>query len=237
MFTRFFIFIFASLIAVQSASAGYVLRFSTSAPVVSGVAQFSLGSSNNVELYLDATDADATALGTLGLSDASLGNPGVPDIDDYSAGVTLTNTVGNANLVSLAPNSDFDLKPSRVVGLTGAWQALSFDDSMKGTLSGSTRSILLGTFTINAGTTIGDNGFLTIDKSAFSLALNDPDINDDNDGNGFIDPNTLGGSNVFEFSAVPEPGAFALMGFAVAGGAAFLRRRKAATQPAAPAKE
>jgi len=237
MFTRFLIFIFASLVAVQSASAGYALRFSTSAPVVGGVAQFSLGSSNSVELYLDATDAEAGLLGTLGLSDASLGNPGDPDINDYSAGVTLTNTVGNAGLVSLAPNSDFDVKLSRVVGLTGAWQALSFGDSMKGTMSGSTRSILLGTFTINAGTTIGDNGVLTIDLNAFSLALNDPDIFDDNDGNGLIDPNTLGGSNVFQFSAVPEPGAFALMGFAIAGGAAFLRRRKVAARPAATEKE
>lgn len=229
MTTRFFIALIAIFAVAQPASAGYQLRFQTNASVVGGFAQFAPGSQNPVELYLDATDGDAAILAAQGLHSADMGvveDPLDPINYPFAAGSQLINITGNPSIASVASNAAlFDTRDSQVVGGNqAAWLATHFGTPVTGS-----SSLLLGSFNLVAGTTDGDAGTLRLSQDQMNISLGD------------FTQITFSGTLDFNFvsdiSAVPEPGAFALMGFAIAGGAAFLRRRKAATQSAAPAKE
>jgi hypothetical protein len=229
MTTRFFIALFALFAVTQTAFAGYQLRFQTNASVVSGVAQFAPGSPNTVELWLDATDGDAATLAAQGLLSADMGavaDPLDPITFPFVAGSQLINITGNPSIASVASNAAlFDTRGSQVVGGNqAAWLATHFGAPVTGS-----SSLLLGSFNLVAGTTNGDAGTLRLFQDQMNISLGD--------GTQITFAGNLDFNFVSDISAVPEPGAFALMGFAVAGGAAFLRRRKAATQPAAPAKE
>lgn len=230
MTIRFLIALFALLAVTQSASADYVLRFQSSAPVNgSGFAQFAAGSTNTINLFLDATGSDAATLAAQGLISADMGaieDPLDPVNFPFVAGAVLTNITGNPSIASVASNATlFDTRDSQVVGGNqAAWLATHFGTPVTGF-----NSLLLGSFSVVAGTTNGDVGTLRLFRDQMNLQLGD---------NTQI---TLSGSLDFNFvsdvSAVPEPSAFALMGFAIAGGAAVFRRRKSKVQPVAPSKE
>lgn len=229
MTIRFLIALLAIFTVAQSASAGYVLRFQTSATVNgSGVAQFFPGSTNTVKLFLDATPPDDVTLATQGLFSADMGSvedPLDPIGLPFVAGAELTNTIGNASIASVASNEDlFDTRNSQVVGGTqAAWLATQFGLPATGS-----SSLLLGSFNVVAGTSDGDAGTLSLLQNAMNIQLGDNTVIP------FL------GNLDFNFvsnAAVPEPSAFLLMGMAVTGGAAFWRRRKTRVQPETPAQE
>ena len=207
----------------RSASADYVLRFQAAVPVVSGVAQFNLNSDNVVSLYLDATGTSATDLGTNGLITANLGDPSFASLGVLTLpSVTLT---GIGTIVSAAPEAAFTDSP--IVGISGtkkeaAWTAsVGFDPSIKGTLNGATRSVLLGKFTVKSGSVFGNNGLLTIttpnfvDSTTGDFALDLPA--------GAI---AVSSGSGFAFTAVPEPTSMALVGVVGVGGLVARYRRR-----------
>lgn len=222
MTARIVLALFALCVAAQSASAGFVLRFQTSAPVTGGVAQFVPGSTNVVQLYLDDDEGAGGPLATNGLVTANLGDP--TDFDPF--GIELT---GFGTIESSTPNPLFNDAGSfgAVNGAKNraAWTAAV--DLFSGPVFGSTTpfgySVLLGSFEVKAGNYL-ESGTLT---------LNPPTGNDFTLGD-IGGTAVLPGGGSFNFTAAPEPGALALMGLAVAGGAAFLRRRKPVSQQETP---
>ena len=230
--------IFTALLMVcmvtPSTYAGFVLRFETS-PGAGDSANFGQGSTNNVNLYLVATGpSDISQLTSVGVSTANIGHPGDPD--DFNPtlvvpGVTLT---GVGTIQSSNPSTDFNTNFGGVaVGNKGAaWTASegSTGSGVFGSLIGSEYYVLLGGFSVTAGSNVGDFGTLSLVNAEVELTFHD-------------EPNftTIGvssfGNFTFTSTAVPEPSAFLLMGMAVTGGAAFMRRRKTRVQPETPVQE
>jgi hypothetical protein len=225
MITRLIVaFLFVCLVT-PSTYAGFVLRFETS-PGAGNSANFGLGTTNNnVNLYLVASDpSDINQLKADGVGTANLGSPNAP----FTAGVTLG---GIGSIQSANPNSDFDFIASAVNGTNtaAAWTASEgiAGSGVFGTDVGSEYYVLLGSFSVTAGNTFGDTGTLNLVSTELELTFNDLPLS----------PINVTSFGNFTFTAVPEPSAFLLMGMAITGGAAFMRRRKTTTQPAIPAKE
>jgi hypothetical protein len=184
-----------------------------------------LGTTNNVNLYLVASGAsDINQLKTDGVGTANLGSPDAP----FTAGVTLG---GIGSIQSANPNSDFDFIVTAVNGTNtaAAWTASEGIAGLGvfGTDVGSEYYVLLGSFSVTAGNTFGDVGTLNLVSTELDLTFNDLDLT----------PINVSSFGNFNFTAVPEPSAFLLMGMAVTGGAAFWRRRKTRVQPETPVQE
>jgi len=191
------------LAAGQSASAALIFRFETVAPLLLGVAQFDQGTSNVVNLYLDGTGVDATALSTDGLISANLGDP----TTFTPLGVTLA---GVGALTAATPNNLFDdsstIGAVDVTNQLAAWTAAVdlFSPAVFGSFNGPDYSVLLGSFTVDAGLVVG-TGSLTITPTVggdFTLG----------DGTPIAVPVS---SFNFAVTAVPEPTSTALLGMAI----------------------
>lgn len=224
MITRVALVFLMVCMVTPATFAGFVLRFETS-PGAGSNANFGAGTTNNVNLYLVATGTnDISTLSASGVGNAILGSPD----DPFEAGVNLT---GIGSIQSASPNPAFDTAVGAVNGTNtaAAWTAsegLSGSGVFGSTINGE-YYVLLGSFSITAGNNIGDSGTLSLVSDQVELTLYDDDLTS-------ITVSSFGN---FTFTAVPEPSAFLLMGMAVTGGAAFLRRRKVAVQPEATVTE
>lgn len=190
MIYRILFAIAATVFLSEVSFASYTLRFATSAPVNAGVASFTVGSSNVIQLYLDDSAANLSSFGLL------TANLGVPNLDTFVAGVTLT---GAGRITAATPNAEFVDSPFGAVngaGTEAAWTASvgPFGTAVFGTVD-SPNSVLLGTFTVNAGNVegaIGDLSILPTGSGAFTLGNGD-------------DLAGLTGNFEFTVTAVPEP--------------------------------
>jgi len=232
MIARFIIALVTVCMVAPATNAGFVLRFGTS-PTALDSANFGVGSTGNVvNLYLvaDAQGKD-DLLSKGGVGIANLGSPN----DPFVAGVTLTQfgsiQTSNPNVNAGDPLANaFDTGTGAVNGTNtaAAWTAEVNvgEQGVFGTDVGDQYFVTLGNFTVTAGNNFGETGTLSLEAGQVQLFFNDDDVTEINA--------TFG---TFNFTAVPEPSAFLLMGMAVTGGAAFWRRRKTTTQPAIPVQE
>jgi hypothetical protein len=212
--------IVVSLSGVSRAGLTYQFVYSPSASQVNAGPQ-------SIDLFLQQT-GDASGETTLHLVDVG-GQPGGLSTANFTL-------FSNGNPVSFTSATtgfvDDSLLTFASADLTTAGQVLfsqtsldpipTFANGLLGfSVSDTVSRIKIGS--VNFNLAFGETTTLSIGSTDFAL------------GNGF---NTFSITDpTLTLTAVPEPGAFLLMGITVAGGAAFLRRRKAATQPAAPAKE
>jgi hypothetical protein len=231
MIARFIIALVTVCMVAPATNAGFVLRFGTS-PTVLDSADFGVGSTGNViNLYLVADaqgKSDLLAKGGVGI--ANLGSPVAP----FSAGVTLT---GSGSIQTSNPNVDadplknaFDTGTGAVNGINAAAWTAEVNVGAQGVFGtdvGEQYFVTLGNFTVTAGNNFLDTGTLNLVAGEVHLFFNDQDVTE-------INVTSFG---KFDFTAVPEPSAFLLMGMAVTGGAAFLRRRKTRVQPETPVQE
>ena len=198
MIYRILFAIAATAFLSEVSVAAYTLRFSTSAPVNVGVASFTVGSSNVIQLYLD--DSVATGdLSNFGLITANLGDP---NIGSFAPGVTRT---GAGTITAATPSASFsDSSTIGAVngsGTEAAWTAsVGFGTPVFGTTSAFGYSVLLGTFTVDAGNVEGANGSLSVTPTSLGdFALDGYNLTTENDLAG------LGGNFSFTVTAVPEP--------------------------------
>jgi len=215
-----FLLAFIAICAVaSSASADFQLRFQTTASViggVGGVAQFSSNSVNTVSLYLDATTTDIAALQS-GLITANIGSPNPLNI---VPGVTLS---GSGTIELATPNPLFTdgstgglVDPTKTIA---AWTAsVGFDLPVTGNTTSFGYSVLLGTFDVKAGN-FGESGMLT-------LSAPDPGALVLEDGT-----SVLPSGATFNFTAVPEPSTFVLMGMGLCGAGLWRRRNRSTEKP------
>ena len=214
-----FLLAFIAICAVApSASADFQLRFQTTASVIGGVAQFSSNSVNTVSLYLDATTTTDIAALQSGLITANIGDPVA-----FSPGVKLT---GVGTIEAATPNSLFDnATTGGAVDSTktlAAWTASV--DYLSPAVTGSPTSfgysVLLGTFDVKAGN-FGESGVLTLSAPILGdLTLGD-----------LAGTNVFPGGATFNFTAVPEPSTFVLMGMGLCGAGLWRRRNRSTEKP------
>jgi hypothetical protein len=232
MITRVALVFLMVCMVTPATFAGFVLRFETS-PGAGSSAGFGAGTTNNVNLYLVATEsADITQLSASGVSTANIGFPGDPDAFDPADVIPGVTLAGVGTIQSSNPSAFFD---TRFGGVTvnqkgAAWTASegTTGSGVFGSPIGSEYYVLLGGFSVTAGSNVGEMGTLSLVAAEVELSFHDEP--------NFTNINVTSFGN-FTFTAVPEPSAFLLMGMAVTGGAAFLRRRKGSAQPAPAAKE
>jgi hypothetical protein len=197
----------------QSASASFILRFETTAPVLLGVAQFNVNSSNTVSLFLDDTLGLSGPLESNGLVTANLG-----DLTFLPLGVTLT---GAGTILTATPNAAFDglstIGAVNGVGTQAVWTAAvdAVSPAVFGSATSFGYSVLLGNFTVNPGSVLGGNGSLMITAPVFG------DFALDNVGAIAVSSGTP-----FAFTAVPEPTSLVLVGIAGVGGLVARYRRR-----------
>ena len=165
----------------------------------------------SVEVYLQETFSGVSQL--------------VSEKGIYGYDLEVTRTVGSAFIAAAAANSaqftsvlsvSYNPNPIPLSGSATVDLSVSALDNPgpEGSLSGNTRSILLGTFTIQAGSS-GQSRFSTIDSTFFGT-------NTITNSGSALDSTILPGS--FTITVVPEP---AMLGLIATGGLLLLRRRRA----------